>query len=112
MDYSTSTEPTPEKKETSLAEHASNAWSGFTSMFKSSSPTPAPAPAPTATMGGRRKYVKSMKGGKSKKSSKSLCKGKQIYAPNKCKKLRGCKVASGKKRSFCRKSKNHTKKTK
>ena len=41
--------------------------------------------------------------------AKSLCKGKRVK-PNKCKKLRGCKVASGKKRTYCRKSKNkHTK---
>ena len=37
---------------------------------------------------------------------KSLCKGKRVN-PNKCKKVRGCKVASGKKRTFCRKSRNH-----
>jgi len=41
--------------------------------------------------------------------AKSLCKGKRVK-PNKCKKLRGCKVASGKKRTYCRKAKNkHTK---
>lgn len=41
--------------------------------------------------------------------SKSLCKGKRVN-PNKCKKLRGCKVASGKNRTYCRKSKSrHTK---
>lgn len=38
---------------------------------------------------------------------KSLCKGKRV-TPNKCKKLRGCKVARGTKRSFCRKAKNKT----
>jgi len=37
---------------------------------------------------------------------KSLCKGKRVSQPNKCKKVRGCKVASGKKRTFCRKAKN------
>jgi hypothetical protein len=37
---------------------------------------------------------------------KSLCKGKRVNNPNKCKKVRGCKVASGTKRTFCRKSKN------
>ena len=37
--------------------------------------------------------------------AKSLCKGKRVK-PNKCKKLRGCKVASGKKRTYCRKAKN------
>jgi len=40
------------------------------------------------------------------KAGKSLCKGKRVEAPNKCKKVRGCKVASGKKRTFCRKSRN------
>ena len=38
--------------------------------------------------------------------SKSLCKGKSVKAPNRCKKIRGCKVASGPKRTYCRKSKN------
>jgi len=39
----------------------------------------------------------------------SLCKGKRVANPNKCKKLSACKVASGKKRSFCRtkRNKNH-----
>lgn len=41
----------------------------------------------------------------------SLCKGKSVKAPNKCRKLKGCKVASGKKRTFCRKKKNSSKKT-
>jgi len=36
-------------------------------------------------------------------ASKSLCKGKSVKRPNKCKKVRGCKVASGPKRTFCRK---------
>ena len=40
---------------------------------------------------------------------KSLCKGKRVK-PNKCKKLRGCKVARGTKRTFCRKAKNKTSK--
>ena len=40
---------------------------------------------------------------------KSLCKGKRVM-PNKCKKLRGCKVARGTKRAFCRKTKNKTSK--
>lgn len=40
----------------------------------------------------------------------SLCKGKKTSQPNKCKKVRGCKVASGKKRTFCRKT--HNKKNK
>ena len=40
---------------------------------------------------------------------KSLCKGKRVM-PNKCKRLRGCKVARGTKRTFCRKAKNKTSK--
>lgn len=43
--------------------------------------------------------------------AKNLCTGKKTKKPNKCKKLRGCKVASGPKRTYCRKSKNKTKKT-
>lgn len=43
--------------------------------------------------------------------AKNLCTRKRTKKPNKCKKLRGCKVASGPKRSYCRKSKNKTKKT-
>ena len=38
-----------------------------------------------------------------------MCKGKRVK-PNKCKKLRGCKVASGTKRTFCRKARNKTNK--
>ena len=41
--------------------------------------------------------------------AKSLCVGKRVK-PNKCKKLRGCKVARGTKRTFCRKSKNKSRK--
>ena len=41
---------------------------------------------------------------------KSLCKGKSVSKPNRCRKLRGCKVAKGPKRTFCRKSKNMTRK--
>ena len=39
----------------------------------------------------------------------SLCKGKRTSQPNKCKKLNGCKVASGKTRTFCRKKHNKKK---
>ena len=42
---------------------------------------------------------------------KSLCQGKSIKKPNRCKKMRGCKVASGPKRSFCRKAKNKKRQT-
>lgn len=41
--------------------------------------------------------------------AKSLCVKKRVK-PNKCKKLRGCKVARGTKRTFCRKAKNKTSK--
>ncbi len=41
---------------------------------------------------------------------KNLCTRKRVKKPNKCKKVRGCKVASGSKRSFCRKAKNKTRK--
>ena len=42
---------------------------------------------------------------------KSLCRGVKVEKPNKCKKLNGCKVASGPTRKFCRKKrKNRTKK--
>jgi hypothetical protein len=42
----------------------------------------------------------------------NLCIGKRTKTPNKCKKVRGCKVASGPKRTYCRKAKNKTKKNK
>lgn len=38
--------------------------------------------------------------------SRSLCTRKRTKDPNKCKKVRGCKVASGTKRAFCRKKHN------
>ena len=37
----------------------------------------------------------------------SICKGKRVK-PNKCKKLRGCKVARGPKRTFCRRKRNRS----
>ncbi len=42
---------------------------------------------------------------------RSLCKGKRTSQPNKCKKVKGCKVAKGTKRTFCRKihNKSHNK---
>jgi hypothetical protein len=42
---------------------------------------------------------------------KNLCKGKTVKRPNKCKKVRGCKVAAGPKRTYCRKAKSHRNKT-
>ena len=42
--------------------------------------------------------------------SASLCRKKSVKKPNKCKKVRGCKVASGTKRTYCRKAKNTRKK--
>lgn len=49
-------------------------------------------------------------GNKTKKSKKgmSMCVKKTA---KKCTKVRGCKVASGKKRTYCRKKKNHTNKS-
>lgn len=41
---------------------------------------------------------------------KNLCLGKRVKTPNKCKKVKGCKVATGAKRTFCRKAKNASKK--
>ena len=38
----------------------------------------------------------------------SLCKGKRTSQPNRCIKIKGCKVAKGTKRSFCRKKHNKT----
>ena len=43
--------------------------------------------------------------------AKSLCKGKRIANPNKCKKVRGCKIATGKKRTYCRKTRSRRNKT-
>ena len=42
---------------------------------------------------------------------KSFCKGKRTSNPNRCKKIRSCKVAKGTKRSFCRKKYNKNRKT-
>lgn len=44
----------------------------------------------------------------------SLCKGKSVKAPNRCKKVRGCKVtnATEKRKSYCRKKRNTRKNTK
>jgi hypothetical protein len=36
----------------------------------------------------------------------NLCHKKSVKNPNKCKKVRGCKVANGTKRTYCRKTKN------
>ena len=41
---------------------------------------------------------------------KSLCKGKRVSTPNKCTRVRGCKVARGTKRTFCRKARYGTQK--
>ena len=41
----------------------------------------------------------------------NLCKGKKVANPNKCKNVRGCKVAAGPKRTYCRKAKSHRNKT-
>ena len=42
--------------------------------------------------------------------SKSLCRGKSPKKPNRCSRVKGCKVASGTKRTFCRKKRNRTQK--
>ena len=49
--------------------------------------------------------------GGSRKYTKNLCHKKSVKNPNKCKKVKGCKPASGPKRTFCRKSKNKNNKT-
>ena len=40
---------------------------------------------------------------------RSLCQGKRTKTPNKCIQIKSCKVASGTKRTFCRKKHNKTK---
>jgi len=42
--------------------------------------------------------------------TKNLCLKKRVQTPNKCKKVKGCKVAKGTKRTYCRKAKNKTSK--
>jgi len=42
--------------------------------------------------------------------TKNLCLKKRVQTPNKCKKVKGCKVAKGTKRAYCRKAKNKTSK--
>ena len=44
--------------------------------------------------------------GGTRKYTKNLCHKKSVKNPNKCKKVKGCKVATGTKRTFCRKGKN------
>ena len=39
----------------------------------------------------------------------SICKGVRTSTPNRCKKVRGCKVATGTKRTYCRKAHNKNK---
>lgn len=39
-------------------------------------------------------------------TKRSLCRKKSIANPNKCKKLKNCKVARGSKRQFCRKKRS------
>lgn len=41
-----------------------------------------------------------------KVAKRSMCKGKKISKPNRCKRVKNCNVASGKKRSYCRKTKS------
>ena len=58
----------------------------------------------------KKKFFGIFGGNKTKKSKKgmSLCVKKTA---KKCIRVRGCKVASGKKRTYCRKKKNHTQKS-
>ena len=71
----------PGNKDKSLTEHASNAWSGFTNLFKTSGPSS----NPNTTMGGkRRRRVKSMKGGNPRKGMKSRTrKGRKDFVTHK-----------------------------
>ena len=100
--------------------------------MKSASPEPAPEPAPesaapesapepapeSAAEGGKKK-----KGGNksAKKSAKNLCLKKSTQKKStkksakrksKCESVKGCKVASGSKRTYCRKAHNKTHKKK
>ncbi len=43
---------------------------------------------------------------------KNLCRRKSVKKPNKCKKVKGCKVAKGPKRTYCRKAHNKSRKNK
>lgn len=58
----------------------------------------------------RKRYFGFFGGNKTRKSKKgiNLCLKKST---KKCTKVRGCKIASGTKRTYCRKKKNHTKKS-
>lgn len=40
-----------------------------------------------------------------KVGKRSLCRGKRISQPNRCKRVKHCKVARGTKRAYCRKKK-------
>lgn len=51
---------------------------------------------------------RSMRRSYARHAKNSQCKGK---GPAVCRSLSGCKYASGKKRSFCRKAKGHSKRT-
>ena len=82
MDYSNTTQQPVEKKETSLTEHASNAWSGFTKMFNS--PNANANSNPSAPIGGKRRKSKSMKGGNPRKRMKSRTrKGRKDFVTHK-----------------------------
>jgi hypothetical protein len=90
MNYSNTSAPTPAptqapgKKQTSLTEHASNAWSGFTKMFNSPNPNPNANSNPSAPIGGKRRKSKSMKGGNPRKRMKSRTrKGRKDFVTHK-----------------------------
>jgi|TARA_Y100000992_G_scaffold164269_1_gene110253 hypothetical protein len=53
---------------------------------------------------------KTLKTGRKSKKGMSMCKNKKTGY--KCKRVKGCKTAKGKKRTFCRKIKNKTSKKK
>ena len=81
MDYSNTSQQPPVEKKTSLTEHASNAWSGFTKMFEKSDSNPSANPNP---IGGKRRRRKSMKGGNPKKGMKSRTrKGRNDFVTHK-----------------------------
>jgi len=86
MDYSNTSQQPPVEKKTSLTEHASNAWSGFTKMFEKSDSNPSANPNtnPSAPIGGKRRRRKSMKGGNPKKGMKSRTrKGRKDFVTHK-----------------------------
>lgn len=93
------------KPQKSLTDHASDAWAGFTGMFKQSTSASAPvtpaAPAPSSVTGGKRRTHRAkgraMKGGKSKKHGKKHGKSNKGKKRGKSTKKRSHRKRSGKK---------------